>query len=65
MKLPKPVEITSVMPDLRGMPKRLLLPLLVRTDITVELRGSGYVVAQEPAPGAAVKPGAVITLELQ
>jgi len=42
------------MPDLTGTPKKLLLPLLLRQDISVTLKGSGFVVHQEPPPGTKV-----------
>jgi cell division protein FtsI (penicillin-binding protein 3) len=63
--LPKKVAVTDVMPDLRGTPKRLLLPLLLRDDITVKIQGSGSVVRQQPAPGARLTKGALIILELE
>jgi cell division protein FtsI (penicillin-binding protein 3) len=58
-------EIGSVMPDLTGKPKRLLLPLLSRADISVVIKGDGYVVRQSPAPGSEVKAGDRIVLELE
>ena len=63
--LPRPVEISSVMPDLRGIPKRLLIPLLLRKDISVSIRGSGFVVQQDPKPGVTIQAGMKITLELK
>lgn len=63
--LPRQVEIFSVMPDLLGTPKRLLLPLLLRKDISVSIRGSGFVVKQDPQPGVPVRSGMTITLELK
>ncbi len=63
--LPRQVEIAAVMPDLLGTPKRLLLPLLLRKDISVSIKGSGFVVKQDPRPGAPVAAGMKITLELQ
>jgi cell division protein FtsI (penicillin-binding protein 3) len=63
-----PLESASIgetMPDLAGMPKRLLLPLLQRRDISVRLEGDGYVWRQSPAPGTAVAPGAAVLLELK
>jgi cell division protein FtsI (penicillin-binding protein 3) len=53
------------MPDLRGMPKRLLSPLLERRDITVEIEGDGWVVEQFPLPGEAVEPGSTVRLILR
>ena len=55
----------SVMPDLRGTPKRLLLPLLLRADVQVSIHGSGYVASQDPAPGTSIQPGMKIVLELK
>jgi len=63
--VPRQVEIGTVMPNLIGMPKRLILPLLVRRDISVTITGSGYVVKQDPAPGAAIQSGMKILLELK
>ncbi len=60
-----PVEIGQVMPDLRGIPKRLLLPLLARKDLKVRIDGDGYVVAQRPPAGSPVAPGSEIVLELK
>jgi cell division protein FtsI (penicillin-binding protein 3) len=60
-----PVQIGATMPDLRGSPKRLLLPLLDRQDLVVHIKGEGYVEAQTPAPGSPVTSGTVIELELR
>lgn len=57
-----PYEIGSRMPDLQGAPKRLLLGLLERRDLSVRMEGEGWVVEQEPAPGAIVGPGTEIRL---
>jgi cell division protein FtsI (penicillin-binding protein 3) len=61
----KPAVIGDRMPDLTGTPKRLLMPLLARTDIKVTLKGEGYVVSQTPVPGTQVAPGTEIILELR
>jgi cell division protein FtsI (penicillin-binding protein 3) len=60
-----PVAIGDTMPDLTGVPKRLLVPLLARKDIKVKMNGEGYVVAQSPAPGAAVSSGTEVILEFR
>jgi cell division protein FtsI (penicillin-binding protein 3) len=60
-----PVAIGEVMPDLTGVPKRLLMPLLARKDINVRMSGEGYVVSQSPSPGAAVANGAELVLEFR
>lgn len=59
------VTIGAVMPDLRGLPKRLLVTLLGRSDLKVKINGEGYVVRQSPAPGASVVAGTEIVLELE
>jgi cell division protein FtsI (penicillin-binding protein 3) len=60
-----PVAIGDTMPDLRGVPKRLLVPLLARKDIVVRIEGDGYVASQSPAPGEKVEAGAEIRLVLK
>jgi beta-lactam-binding protein with PASTA domain len=45
-----PTEPTR-MPDLRGLPAREAATLAARQGLIVELKGSGRVVAQAPAPG--------------
>jgi cell division protein FtsI (penicillin-binding protein 3) len=59
------VAVGAAMPDLRGTPKKLLLPLLLRTDLSVTINGSGYVVSQQPPAGTRVEPGMKIGLELR
>ena len=61
----EPISLGDTMPDLTGVPKRLLMPLLERKDIKVRMAGEGYVVSQSPAPGAALGQGAEIDLELK
>jgi cell division protein FtsI (penicillin-binding protein 3) len=53
------------MPDLTGTPKKMLVPLLLRSDISVTIKGGGFVVRQNPPPGTKVEPGMKIVLELQ
>jgi cell division protein FtsI (penicillin-binding protein 3) len=60
-----PVTIGQTMPDLRGTPKRLLVPLLGRSDIVVKISGEGYVESQSPAPGTPISEGSVIELVLR
>ena len=59
------VTIGDSMPDLAGVPKRLLMPLLARKDIVVSISGDGYVARQSPAPGSPVPAGTRIELELK
>ena len=60
-----PVTVGNTMPNLIGTPKRLLLELLNRTDITVKLTGDGYVTAQSPAAGTPIAKGMIIELSLE
>jgi cell division protein FtsI (penicillin-binding protein 3) len=65
VRVPEPLRVDNEMPDLLGMPKRLLLPLFREGDFTVRLRGDGYVVAQDPAPGTPLEAGMIIELYLE
>ncbi|MBN2554189.1 MAG: transpeptidase family protein [Spirochaetales bacterium] len=65
IKLPEPLRVGTEMPQLLGMPKRLLLPLFQQGEFTIHLRGEGYVVAQDPAPGTPLKQGMTIKLYLE
>jgi cell division protein FtsI (penicillin-binding protein 3) len=58
-----PVE--TQVPDFTGIAKRVLLPLLLRDDINVEIRGDGWVRRQSPPAGTPVKQGMKIILELE
>jgi cell division protein FtsI (penicillin-binding protein 3) len=58
-------EITDQVPDFSGFSKRALLPLLLRDDIQLELRGEGWVRRQSPPPGAPLEADTVIRLELE
>ena len=59
------VLVGSPMPDLKGTAKKLLLPLLLRQDISVSITGSGFVAVQDPPPGTIVREGMRVVLELQ
>jgi len=56
--------IHDYMPDFTGLAKRILLPLLLRDDLKVELRGDGWVRRQNPPAGTPVEKGMTIILEL-
>ena len=57
--------VQTHVPDFTGISKRALLPLLLRDDITVEIRGDGWVRRQSPPAGTAVTGGMTIILELE
>jgi len=59
-----PVVETRI-PDFTGLAKRTLLPLLMRSDLNVEIRGDGWVRRQYPRPGTPVENGMTIILELE
>jgi len=61
----KQASIGDTMPDLTGYSKRSLLPLLEREDLRVSIGGDGYVVSQQPAPGAKISEGSKIVLRLK
>jgi cell division protein FtsI (penicillin-binding protein 3) len=57
--------IGSQVPNFAGISKKVLLPLLLRDDISVEIRGEGWVRRQSPPPGTPVTDGMKIILELE
>ena len=61
----EPIELDKIMPDLRGTPKRLLINLLNRKDLTVKVSGDGYVTEQSPAAGTPITEGMIIELILE
>jgi cell division protein FtsI (penicillin-binding protein 3) len=65
IRIPEPLQVNSEMPELLGLPKRLLLPLFRQGEFEVHMSGEGYVVAQDPAPGTPLEPGMVIKLYLE
>jgi cell division protein FtsI (penicillin-binding protein 3) len=60
----EPVDEPGRMPDLRGQPAREAAIAAARRGLTVELRGSGRVVAQTPDPGAEIEAGLTCVLTL-
>ncbi|AEJ61683.1 penicillin-binding protein transpeptidase [Spirochaeta thermophila DSM 6578] len=58
-------EIGDEIPDFTGLSKRDLIPLLLRDDIEVIIRGSGWVTRQDPPPGTPYSPGMRLILELE
>jgi len=61
-KLP---SFRNVLPDFRGLSKRSILPLLSRADISVEIKGSGWVKSQSPPPETKIKKGMKLILILE
>jgi len=61
----EPVSIGDTLPNLRGVPKRKLLPLLQIEGINVEITGEGWVVKQQPDAGTKIKKGMTIKLKLE
>jgi cell division protein FtsI (penicillin-binding protein 3) len=57
--------VETHVPDFTGLAKRVLLPLLLRSDLNVEIRGDGWVRRQSPPAGTAVTNGMRIILELE
>ncbi|HUZ18002.1 MAG TPA: penicillin-binding protein [Spirochaetia bacterium] len=55
----------GAIPDLLGLSKRELIPLLSDGRIHMVVKGNGWVVAQNPAPGTPVTKGMTVTVELQ
>ncbi len=62
---PPTLVVGDSMPDLSGLAKRGLLPLLNKPGIRVEVRGEGWVVRQTPAPGTPLTEGTLVTVELE
>ena len=60
-----PVEIGDTLPDLTGVPKRDLMQLLQRNDISVQIKGDGYVKSQIPAAGTPITESMQIELYLE
>ena len=58
------LTLGDTVPALVGLPQRRLLPLLGQTGFRVELRGSGYVRRQDPAPGTPLTGGTTIRVWL-
>jgi cell division protein FtsI (penicillin-binding protein 3) len=52
-------------PDFTGYPKRSLVPLLLRDDLILDIRGEGWVRRQIPQPGTTFTPGMTVILELE
>jgi cell division protein FtsI (penicillin-binding protein 3) len=63
--IPAPIELGDFMPDLLGVSKRSLLPLLQRDDLKVLIAGEGHVMEQSPPPGTPLGSGQSLILKLE
>jgi cell division protein FtsI (penicillin-binding protein 3) len=61
----RPLRINGQVPDFSGLAKRTVLPLLLRDDLHIEIRGDGWVRRQSPPPGTPITEDTVIILELE
>ncbi|RKX88570.1 MAG: peptidoglycan glycosyltransferase [Spirochaetes bacterium] len=52
-------------PNLIGLSKRDIIPLVSIPDISVNIKGEGWVISQEPPQGTEIKKGMIINLELE
>ncbi|MDR2048208.1 MAG: penicillin-binding protein 2 [Treponema sp.] len=59
------LRIGERIPDFTGFSKRSLVPLLLRDDLVLDIRGEGWVRHQIPPPGTPFTPGMTILLELE
>ncbi|GMO34411.1 MAG: penicillin-binding protein [Termitinemataceae bacterium] len=57
--------VGDIVPNLSGYSKRQLLPLLLRDDLHIEIRGDGWVKSQRPAAGTPITENTVIVLMLE
>lgn len=60
-----PVSVGKKLPDLLGLSKRQILPLLHDAALRVQIRGQGWVVKQSPSPGTTIRKGMAVTVELK
>jgi cell division protein FtsI (penicillin-binding protein 3) len=62
---PPLLVVGDTLPDLKGLAKRSLLPLLNKPGIKVDIKGEGWVVRQSPAAGTPLTEGVTVTVELE
>lgn len=62
---PRRIEIGTVIPDLRGLSKREILPIFEIDNVTITIDGEGWVVRQYPPPGTPIEAGMEIKVELE
>jgi cell division protein FtsI (penicillin-binding protein 3) len=65
LPIDRPIGLGDTVPDFTGLPKRKILPLLLRQDINMEIHGEGWVVRQSPPPDTPVTENMTIILEFE
>lgn len=63
--LPALPEFSRTVPNLMGLPKRSLLPLIDADGLEIVINGSGWVVDQDPPAGSPLRRGMTITVDLE
>ncbi|MCQ2590006.1 MAG: transpeptidase family protein [Treponema sp.] len=59
------IKLGTIMPDLTGLSKKELLPLMNIPEIKININGSGWVTSQSPQAGTPISKGTVIELYLE
>jgi cell division protein FtsI (penicillin-binding protein 3) len=57
--------LSGYVPNFYGLAKRSIVPLLLRGDVRIDIRGEGWVRRQSPPPGTPLASDTVIILELE
>jgi cell division protein FtsI (penicillin-binding protein 3) len=65
VSVPELPAFDGTVPDLVGLPKRAVLPLLGVDGIRVQLHGSGWVQSQDPQAGTVLRNGMTLDLYLE
>ncbi len=63
--VPPTLVVGDTVPNLIGLSKRSLLPLLNKPRLRVDIQGDGWVVKQSPAAGTPITDGMTVTVSLQ
>lgn len=54
----------QALPDFRGLSARDVVRMVTHIGMTAKLSGEGFVIAQDPAPGSPIEPGAICEVRL-